>query len=381
MPAELVLSHARLILPDQVLAGTLHVIDGRIAAIDPGQSDLPAADRLGHDYLMPGIVDLHTDNFERQVQPRINARWPSRSAYLAHDAQCAAAGITTVLDAFCVGDLGYEAGRVRTFRDGLADGTALAARDLLRAEHLLHLRCELPAADMQALFAAAADHPAVRMVSLMDHTPGFGQYATVDRFRDLRGAEGLAPPDIDRLIDRQQSLRAQWRTRNRAYILAAVAGREVVLASHDDRTAAEVADNHADGIDVSEFPVSFEAAQAARALNMRVIAGAPNLVRGGSHTGNVAVAALLAAGLVDALASDYVPTSLIEAAFHPHDPALTLPQSVALVTDHPARIARLHDRGRLHPGLRADLVHVHLPPDLPGMPVIRRVWRAGVRVL
>src|SRR5262249_52845703 len=144
--------------------------------VQPGRSHaLPAID-LDGDHLMPGIVDVHTDNLERQVQPRMNARWPSRSAMLAHDAQCAAAGVTTVLDALCVGILGFDVGRERTFHEGVADLDALADTGLLKSDHYLHLRCEMPAENVVGLLDAVADHARVRMVSLMDHCPGVGQY-------------------------------------------------------------------------------------------------------------------------------------------------------------------------------------------------------------
>src|SRR5918998_6937243 len=122
----------------------------------------------------------------RPVQPWANARWPSRSAMLAHDAQCAAAGVTTVLDALCLGDLGFDMGRDQTFWDGVRDLDALAGTGLLRSEHFLHLRCELPAVDMPPALEAVADHPLVRMVSLMDHSPGVGQYRDLDRYRAMR---------------------------------------------------------------------------------------------------------------------------------------------------------------------------------------------------
>jgi alpha-D-ribose 1-methylphosphonate 5-triphosphate diphosphatase len=371
----MILTDAALALPGAVMAGTLVVRDGRILEVQPGRSAAPGAIGLDGDLLIPGIVDLHTDNLERQVQPRINARWPSRSALMAHDAQCAVAGVTTVLDALCLGDLGFEKDRVRTFREGVADIDALADTGLLRAEHFLHLRCEIPAPDMLALFDPVAEHPRVRMVSLMDHTPGVGQYADLDHYRKLRRDSGTAANEVEQRIVELQAQRGRLRDGNRRAVLARLVGRHVALASHDDRTAVEVAENLADGITVSEFPVTMEAAAAARAQGMQVIAGAPNLVRGGSHSGNVAVAALLEAAAVDALASDYVPTSLIEAAFH--RAAGTLPDAVALVTDRPARIAGLADRGRLAPGLRADLVRVRLHE---GLPVVRAVWRAGERV-
>jgi alpha-D-ribose 1-methylphosphonate 5-triphosphate diphosphatase len=153
----------------------------------------------------------------------------------------------------------------------------------------------------------------------------------------------------------------------------------VALASHDDRTAADIAENVADGIPIAEFPVTREAADAARAGGQKLIAGAPNLVRGGSHTGNVSVADLLAADRVDALASDYVPASMIEAAFLAaarHGVALW--QAVAMISAAPAAMIGLADRGRLHVGLRADLVRVRVHE---GFPIVRQVYLAGERVI
>jgi alpha-D-ribose 1-methylphosphonate 5-triphosphate diphosphatase len=338
---------------------------------------LPAID-LDGDHLMPGVVDVHTDNLERQVQPRLNARWPSRSAMLAHDAQCAAAGVTTVLDALCLGDLGFDEGRQRTAREGVADLDALADTGLLKSEHFLHLRCEMPAADVLAMMDAVADHPRTRMVSLMDHSPGVGQYADVERFRVLRRKDGASAAAIEAQILRLLEQRARLRAPNRRALLARVATLSVAVASHDDETEEEIAQNHVDGIRISEFPVTLAAAQAAKAHGMQVIAGAPNIVRGGSHSGNVAAADLVRVGAVDALASDYVPASLVEAAFRSAEAAdITLAAAIALITDTPARMARLPDRGRLAPGLRADLVQVRL---FEGLPVVRKVWRAGERV-
>ena len=172
--------------------------------------------------------------------------------------------------------------------------------------------------------------------------------------------------------------RAQWRDPNRRALLARVADHNVPLASHDDRTEEEIEENLRDGIRISEFPVNIDAARAARARGMEIIAGAPNIVRGGSHSGNVSVADLVRAGVVDALASDYVPASLVEAAFLACDfTGIALPASVALVTDRPARMSGLADRGRLAPGLLADLVRVRVHE---GLPVVRQVWRAGERV-
>ena len=375
----LILTNARLALADEVVLGTVVVEDGIIADVQPGRrSPAPGALDLGGDTLMPGIVDVHTDNLERQVQPRSNARWPSRSAMAAHDAQCAAAGVTTVLDALCLGDLGFDKDRTQTFHDGVADLNALADAGLLKSEHFLHLRCELPAPDMMGLLDPVAEHPRVRMVSLMDHSPGVGQYANLDRYRKMRLREGHGLPWIEGRIVELQEQRARTRGPNRRALLDRIVPLGIVLASHDDNTAEEVAENAADGIRISEFPVSMLAACEARARGMDVIAGAPNIVRGGSHSGNVAAADLVRERVVDAYASDYVPSSLLEAAFASVvQTGITLAQGVAMVTANPARMAGLHDRGRIEPGLRADLLHVR---EHEGMPVVRQVWRGGERV-
>jgi len=373
-----ILTNARIILADAVIHGTIVLEDGRIAAVEPGRSDAPGAEDMDGDTLMPGVVDLHTDNLERQVQPRSNARWPSRSAMVAHDAQCAAAGVTTVLDALCLGDLGFDKDRVRTFLDGVTDGDALAGTGLLKSDHYLHLRCELPSPDMMALLDPVADHPRVRMVSLMDHSPGVGQYFNLDHYRRIRVKEGLDPAYVERRIIELQAQRERTRGPNRQALLQRVSP-AVVLASHDDRTQEEIDENHRDGIRISEFPTTKLAAVAAQACGMQVIAGAPNIVRGGSHSGNVSAADLVREGAVDAFASDYVPASLIEAAFLcAGETGITLPDAVALVTARPAQMANLPDRGRLAVGLRADVVRLRLHDRLP---VVRQVWRAGERVI
>jgi alpha-D-ribose 1-methylphosphonate 5-triphosphate diphosphatase len=376
MSTETIFTNARLVLPDQVVLGCMRVAGGCIAEISPGHSVVPDALDMDGDYLIPGIVDLHTDNLERQVQPRSMARWPSRSAMVAHDAQCAAAGVTTVFDALCLGDLGFDKERIRTFKDGVVDLDALTDADLLKAQHFLHLRCEVPAHDMLELFDTAADHRLVRMVSLMDHSPGVGQYADLEFWRALRRRGGLDDATIDRRMVEMQEQRERLRAPNRRALLQRVHNRDIALASHDDRTEEEIAENAADGIRVSEFPVTMAAACAAKSAGMDVIAGAPNIVRGGSHSGNVAAADLLASEAVDALASDYVPNSLVEAAFLCAD-RIGLPRAIALVTEQPARLVGLTDRGRIAPGLRADLVRVRVHDRLP---VVRQVWRDGERV-
>ena len=379
MTEETILTNAILVLPHEALFGTIVMRGKTIAEIQPGRSHTPRAFDMRGDTIIPGVVDVHTDNLERQVQPRSLARWPSRSAMVAHDAQCAAAGVTTVLDALCLGDLGFDKERIQTFQDGVIDLDALTAAGLLKSDHFLHLRCEIPALDMLALFDPVADHPLVRMISLMDHSPGVGQYANMDFYRKLRRQGGLDEATVERRIGEMQEQRARWRDPNRKALLDRVRGTTIALASHDDRTEAEIAENAADGIRISEFPVSMEAATAAKRAGMQVIAGAPNIVRGGSHSGNVSAAALVRAGAVDAFASDYVPPSLVEAAFQcAREEHISLSDAVAMISDRPARMSGLPGRGRLDVGFRADMARIHLHGTLP---IVRQVWRTGERVI
>ena len=379
MSLEVVFSNAVLVLADSMVFGTVVVRGGKIADVQRGRSRAPGAIDCDGDYLIPGAVDVHTDNLERQVLPRTHARWPSRSAMVAHDAQCAAAGVTTILDALCLGDLGFDTGRIQTFHDGVKDLDALTPTGLLKSEHYLHLRCEIPALDMLSCFDTVADHSRVRMISLMDHSPGVGQYANLEFYRKLRRSGGLDEATVERRIAELQAQRARVREPNRRALLDRVQGKGIALASHDDRTIEEIGENARDGITISEFPVTMAAAKAAKDAGMQVISGAPNLVRGGSHSGNIAAADLLRAGWVDVFASDYVPPALIEAAFRVAREGLAgLPEAVAMISSRPAAMAGLADRGSLAPGQRADMARVRLHETLP---VVRQVWCAGERTI
>ena len=379
MDPDTILTNAILVLPDETVTGTIAMKGATIVGLDTGRSSLSGAIDMEGDYLIPGIVDLHTDNLERQVQPRTLSRWPSRSAMVAHDSQCAAAGITTIFDALCLGDLGFDKDRIRTFHDGVKDLDALAPTGLLKVEHFLHLRCEVPATDTLALVEAVIKHRLVRLISLMDHSPGVGQYANMDFYRKLRRSGGLDEETVERRIRELQDQRVRLRDPNRRALLAMARPRDVPIASHDDRTVEEIAENAADGITISEFPVTLAAAKAAKKAGMQVIAGAPNIVRGGSHSGNVSVSDLVNAHAVDAFASDYVPPSLVEAAFLcAQQERMSLPAAIGMVTDVPARMVGLQERGRLALWCRADVARVRVHEALP---VVRQVWCGGARVM
>ncbi len=375
----LAFSNFRMVLEDRMVHGTLELDEhGTIIALEEDPHPRPGSEDGQGDWLLPGLVDVHTDNLERQVEPRSKVRWPSRSAFLAHDSQCAAAGITTVADALCVGDAGFESQRIQTLRDAVVDLTFLEEQGLLRSDHVLHLRCELPTPNMQALFETALAQAPVHMISIMDHTPGVGQHANLDKFRKSRRGDGYTDAELNQMIQESQQRREQYSETNRHYIFEKTRNMGLQIASHDDRTVEEIQRNAADGIRIAEFPVSMEAAREARKQGMATVAGAPNIVRGGSHSGNVAVCDLVAAGLVDVLASDYVPHALLEAVFALTRMALTdLPTAVKMVSLAPARMLGLEDRGALKIGLRGDLLRVR---EFEQHPLLRAVWKAGERI-
>jgi alpha-D-ribose 1-methylphosphonate 5-triphosphate diphosphatase len=373
----MVLANARLVLPDRVAPGWLAVEDGRIAEIGEGRPPERGLD-CGGDHLLPGLVELHTDHLESHVQPRPKVRWDTLGAALAYDSQIAASGITTVFDSLRTGtEEGFGLGaEVEELAAALHHGRT---HGLFRAEHRTHLRCEVPSADVVEATAALLARIPVGLMSLMDHTPGQRQFRSLDRYFLYATRHGGTRAEIEARTARRMEQGAAMHARNRPHLVALARARGVPLASHDDTTAEDVAGSRADGVALAEFPTTMEAAEACRAAGITVMMGAPNLIRGGSHSGNVSAAALAEAGLMQVFSSDYVPGSLLLAAFRLPEqvPAIALPEAVAMVSRNPAVATGLQDRGAIAPGLRADLVRVRV---VAGMPVVREVWREGARV-
>jgi len=377
----LLVTNARLVLVDRVIErGWVAAVDGRVAEIGEGNAPERGED-AGGDIVMPGLVELHTDHIEAHYVPRPKVYWDPVAAVVAYDGQIATSGITTVLDS------------LRVWREEIVEGvdgdaeklaTAIAAArdaDLLRAEHFLHLRCEIPMPSVVAEARELIGRSDVRLASLMDHTPGQRQFRDPEKLRDYyRGKNGgMSDADLDRLFARRLELQQQCGAENHRALVDLARAHATPLASHDDTTLDHVTEAIADGVAIAEFPTTVEAAEALHAAGIRVLMGAPNLVRGASHSGNVSSRDLAAAGLLDILSSDYVPASLLHGALLLHwRHGLPLPAAVRTVTATPAASAGLADRGGLSPGRRADLLRVRADGDLP---VIEAVWRQGRRIV
>jgi alpha-D-ribose 1-methylphosphonate 5-triphosphate diphosphatase len=381
MTADMILSNARLVLADEVVHGTVRVSGGRIASFDSGNTAVAGSEDLDGDYLMPGLIELHTDNLERHIQPRPKVNWPTSSALLAHDAQVAAAGITTVLDAIAVGGTLTEDIRDRIVRESAEAIRSFREADLLRADHHLHMRCEVAHKDVLRLFEPFKDDPLVLLVSLMDHTPGQRQFVNLDKLRVYyQGKHAMSDAEFERMIVDRKAAQELYSDRHRRILVEMALSAGHTIASHDDATQEHIDEAAELGLTISEFPTTMAAAHAAHAKGLTTIMGGPNVVRGGSHSGNVSAGELAEAGVLDALSSDYVPSSLLHGALMLHERhGMTLPGAIATVTRNPADMIGLDDRGRIAAGTRADLIRVKRLDD--GVPVVRRTWRECRQVL
>lgn len=378
---ERVFRNARIILPDGEMLGGLTVSKGRIADIFRGDGVSGTGIDLDGDYLIPGLVDLHTDNLEKHFTPRPGVSWPGVAAVLGHDAQVVAGGITTVFDALSLGSSANREERKKLFPHMVNALEEAVSAGLTRADHKLHIRCEVTDPDIQNLFEAFATHPLTAFASVMDHAPGQRQYPDLDEYRARILKQGrMSRDEIDAHINLRVTQSQTFGGANRAALARRAHELGLPLASHDDANQDHVAESVSLGMRVAEFPTTMEAAKAARAAGMFILGGAPNVVRGGSHTGNVSTQTLFDEGLLDILSSDYVPASLLMAVFRlTHNrPSIALHHAFDLVSGAPARAAGLDDRGAIASGLRADLVQVRLAGDIP---LVRRVWRAGSRIL
>lgn len=377
---ETVLANATLVLPNEVLRGSLLLRGGVIAAISEGASLPQGALDCSGDLVMPGLIELHTDNLERHIQPRPKVDWPHASAIIAHDAELASVGITTVFDALRVGSV-VSSGKMNYGEYARALATeilGLREQGALRINHLLHLRAEVCSETLVEEMAKFGPGDSIGIVSLMDHTPGERQFRDLDKLRDyVIGKQGLSEAEFQEHIAGQRALRDRLGALHEATAVAEARRYGAVLASHDDTTEGQVAVSAGHGAGFAEFPTTVEAAAACRAHGISVMMGAPNLIRGGSHSGNVAAEALAQDDLLDILSSDYVPSALLSGALALGDLWGDMARGVATVTQAPAAATGLTDRGRLEVGLRGDVIRV---ARVAGAGAPRGAWVGGVRV-
>lgn len=380
MTEQIIFANARLILNNEVVVGSLAMADGFITDIAQGTTVPKGAIDMQGDYLAPGLVELHTDNVERHLEPRPKVSWPFRAAILAHDRELAGAGITTVFDAIRVGSIVSDtgAGYPKYARQMTDEIMGVRAAGLLRISHHIHLRAEICSETLIDELDEFSGDDRIGIVSMMDHTPGQRQFVDLSKFETyVRGKRPYTDAQWDAYVDLLYALQARLGTKHEAATVAAANRLGATLASHDDTTVDQVAKSHAYGVRVAEFPTTVAAADACHADGIATIMGAPNLIRGGSHSGNVAAAELAQMDRLDILSSDYVPAGLLMAAVQLGDIWGNLARGMRTVTDAPAQAVGLLDRGTLGVGQRADLIRFAIKDQTP---ILHETWSAGRRV-
>lgn len=375
------LANARLVLAEEVVTGHVRFDAGAIVDIGTGAHVPTGAIDCDGDHIIPGLIELHTDNLERHLTPRPRVKWPHAAAIVAHDAELASTGITTVFDAVRLGfieDTGPKAQMDRYGRALVTEILQARTAGLFKISHHIHLRAEICSDSLAEELETFGPDDRIGIVSLMDHTPGQRQFADITQYEAyMRGKFGFTASEFEMHVADRKALGERIRDEHEAAAVKAGKTFGATLASHDDTTTAHVERSAGYGIRLAEFPTTIAAAHACRKHGIAIMMGAPNLVRGGSHSGNVAAHTLAEHDLLDIVSSDYVPSALLFSAAKLADLWDDLPRAIRTVTSTPASAVHLADRGRIEVGLRADLVRFRRADNLP---LIRGVWSHGRQV-
>ncbi|MGK6315483.1 alpha-D-ribose 1-methylphosphonate 5-triphosphate diphosphatase [Neorhizobium sp. DT-125] len=378
------LSDFEIVLRDRVIEqGAVRIENGLIAEV----RDTPVqdADIFGEGrLLLPGFVDMHGDMIEKEIEPRANVRMPVELGIYELDKKLATSGITTAYAALSFTPATY--GHMRSVDHTTAMIKTLASmRDELLVDHRVHGRFEvtfLPALTTADQLSKAG---ALDLISLMDHTPGQGQYRNIEtHIANMAKTKKISEAEAAELVRQRIANREEHGdATNVVHALADLAReRGLTLASHDDDSVEKVTLLHGLGARISEFPVTMEAAVEAHRLGLSTAMGAPNALRGLSYSGNLSAREAFAAGVLDILASDYHPSAILPAVLALAETGEGgLPAAVALASANPAAALKLSDRGRIEEGLRADLVIAErgrIPRLRSTIRGGRQVWSDGV---
>ena len=371
--------NARIVLADKILSGTLEIENGLITSIAL-QNNKAGLDFEG-DFLIPGLIELHTDHWETHLIPRPKIQWNHTAAIQSHDLQLIGSGITTVFNALRIGmyeDMNLPPEEVFKFARTLLN---CKKQKRLKADHFIHLRCEVSSPDAVSGFDLFKGIDEVKLVSFMDHTPGQRQFTTFEAYKQYyQGKTGLSDDDFSKFAKLRKQQYLQYSSKHREMIYKKCQSSPIIIASHDDATKQHIEEAVKIGVSIAEFPTTLEAANIAREKGLKVLLGAPNVVRGGSHSGNISVTELAKKNLVDMLSSDYVPSSLLHSIFllvNAHK-IISLPEGITMISKTPAEVMGLKGRGEIKVGYRADFIRCSVIDNLP---IVKSVWRYGQRMI
>ncbi|ANN65745.1 alpha-D-ribose 1-methylphosphonate 5-triphosphate diphosphatase [Bordetella bronchialis] len=368
------LTHARIVLADDVLDGaSLLLEDDRIAAVDPVNARADhVVDLRGHT-LMPGLIDLHCDAIEKEAEPRARVLFPLEFAVAQIDRRNAAAGITTPYHAVSFANREWGVRNNDTAAEVIRSLHAFRPHSLV--DNRVHCRYEVTDPYAVPVLTALMDEGMVQLLSVMDHSPGQGQFKTLDAYLEyMMGNHGMSREQAEEAA-RAKTVAQEGAVGRVEHLLERARRHGIPTASHDDDSVHRIAAMRALGVAMSEFPITLDTAKAAVSCGLPTILGAPNVLRGQSQSGSIRAIDAIRAGVASCLCSDYQPSTLIAAAFvAARQASLPLPQAVALVSANPAQAAGLTDRGRIQAGLRADLTAVAM---VGGQPLVSHTWSAG----
>jgi len=376
---QTLIHNATMILPNSLVeGGWLLIEDGRILDLGEEATCPHVADYVVNanmQFLLPGLIDLHCDAIEKLVEPRPDIHFDIQVALEQADWRLAGSGITTEFHAVSLDDNEFGV-RSETFTHDLHHALTTTREETL-IRHKIHARLELTSRRGSEAVTQLIEQKACDMVSLMDHSPGQGQYRTEQTFREyVKRSTSRTAVEIDALLEMKRSQAVEIPSRvEHVTQLARSAG--LAIATHDDDTAAKVQQWPKLGVTISEFPTTLEAARTAHDLDLAVCMGAPNVIRGKSSGGNLSAHEGIRAGVVDVLCSDYYPAAMLHAVFMLGTrEVLTLPHAMRLVTLNPAQAVGLSaDYGSLEVGKIADVILVRL--SWRGIPVVQRLFVQG----
>lgn len=371
------LTNARVILADEVVEdGAVLIDDGVIRSICPDGIGDAREVPLDGQWLMPGMVDLHCDAIEKEAEPRARVMFPLDLACVNIDRRNAAAGITTPFHAMSFAHAEWGVRNNDTAAELVRTVKRFKAHMLV--DNRIHVRYEITDITAMPYVMALLDEGATDMLSIMDHTPGQGQFRHLESYvAYMMGNHGSTREETDKLVE--EKLQARQTADERVLqVMSRARDLGVPTASHDDDDHARVVAMKELGARMSEFPINLDTARAAHAAGLATILGAPNVMRGGSQSGNMRAIDAIHAGVADCLCADYAPATMLAAvvAMHERD-GIPLHRAARLVTLGPARAAGLADRGEIAVGRRADLASIGHPG---GQATVTGTWVAGKQV-
>ncbi|GHO83897.1 alpha-D-ribose 1-methylphosphonate 5-triphosphate diphosphatase [Dictyobacter formicarum] len=376
---QTLIHHATLVLPDRLIEGGWLLIEDK-SILDLGEEATcpgPGSHTIDGEagFLLPGLIDLHCDAIERLVEPRPKVHFDIHIALQEADYRLAGSGITCEFHAVSLNDDEFGVRTDKLVRDLSQILQEDQEEHLIR--HKLHARLELSSERGNAIIEQMIAQRECDLISLMDHSPGQGQYPSEKVFREYMAfTTNRSDAEIDLMLEMKRSQQVYVPARiTRITNAAREAG--LAIATHDDDTASKVEQWPELGVSISEFPTTMEAAQRAHELGLAVCMGAPNVVRGRSSGGNLSASEGIKAGVVDVLCADYHPSSMLGAVFGlTKQQILPLPEATRLVTLNPACAVHLdQEYGSLEIGKVADMILVQ--PAKQGFPRVQRLFLAG----